>query len=843
MQPTLQPSMNLVTESPSEEMTTKPTDQPTTEPSRVPSQSPTKRPSRSPTKRPTRIPTRQPTKRPTRLPTRQPTYEPTAKPAPMPLQSTAVKLALGEEIGGSININENVAVYGDTAVVGTPSAKPERAAFIFMRVGAGGEWVQKAKLVDPDDDRSYTVFGGSVAIFKDSVIIGASQAGDKNNGDAHVFVRIGDTNDYYNFGESVAIFGDTAVIGSPGEHQGGSAHIFTRNEDAWSYGTKLVPPNRASLDNFGRSVGIYDNTVVVSRHGDGGGSAPIFIRNANGWVHQTKLQSPDDGSHFGRSVAIHGQSVVVGMIHDSGSAHIFSRVGDDWAHQAKLTAPFLGGFKFGISVGIHGDTVIVGAPVWHSNSPNGLEGTVPPPETDGPGSPWWDDGLERRLRRVNAEAASDYVWPAGRSLEGPSSAHVFVRNGLDWSYHTSLLDPDESDSDEFGEGVAIHSGTFIVGGERRTYAFAPRLTDAILQASAVQLDTSRAILAQDSTKNVAIYDSTAVVGAQTNDSEKGEVFVFVKFEANGKWLQQDVLKAPDGVDGEYFGRSVWIHADSIVVGAPYDDDNGEKSGSAYIFVRVGGQWKYQSKLLAPNGAAEDRFGWTVALHKDTVVIGAVGDFYNDSHGGYAHVFVRNGGDWMHQATLLAPDGSANDHFGYSVGIYEETIVIGANKDDDNGESSGSAYIFTRDGDDWTYRQKLHPPDGSEYQFFGGCLSGHNNLWEWAVGSAHIFTRRGDNWVYQAELLAPDGSADDYFGESVGLCGEDTVIVGANMDDANGNASGSAHVFIRNGNEWSHQAKLLAPDGAADEEFGRSAACHRGKFLVGSRSGKTYVFGQ
>ncbi|EJK54360.1 hypothetical protein THAOC_26021, partial [Thalassiosira oceanica] len=120
------------------------------------------------------------------------------------------------------------------------------------------------------------------------------------------------------------------------------------------------------------------------------------------------------------------------------------------------------------------------------------------------------------------------------------------------------------------------------------------------------------------------------------------------------------LLAPDGAAYDYFGRSAAISQDTIVVGADGDDDgdddNGISSGSAHIIVRNGEEWKHKAKLQAPDGAAGDRFGRSVAIYEDTIVVVAYDDD-NGDRSGSAHVFVRSGEDWMHQAKLLAPDGT------------------------------------------------------------------------------------------------------------------------------------------------------------------------------------------
>jgi FG-GAP repeat len=159
------------------------------------------------------------------------------------------------------------------------------------------------------------------------------------------------------------------------------------------------------------------------------------------------------------------------------------------------------------------------------------------------------------------------------------------------------------------------------------------------------------------------------------------------------------LLASDGAAEDRFGAGVAISGDTVVIGANCDDYNGLCSGSAYVFDRDEGgadNWGEVKKLLASDGAAEDRFGNFVAISGDTVVIGAGGDDDNGSDSGSAYVFERDQGgadNWGQVKKLTASDGAAEDIFAGSVAISGDTVVIGAKGDDDNGSDSGSAYIF------------------------------------------------------------------------------------------------------------------------------------------------------
>jgi hypothetical protein len=321
------------------------------------------------------------------------------------------------------------------------------------------------------------------------------------------------------------------------------------------------------------------------------------------------------------------------------------------------------------------------------------------------------------------------------------------------------------------------------------------------------------------------------------------------------------LLASDGNANDLFGNSVAIFGDTIVAGEPLDDDNGEKSGSAYIFHFDGTTWAEEAKLLASDGEAYDLFGYSVDIWGDTVVIGVYQDDDNGDGSGSAYVFQFDGSTWVQRAKLLASDGAENDRFGWSVAIYDDTVVIGAYQDDDNGDGSGSIYIFAPnevDANDWDQLFKLLASDGADYDAFGNSVDIYDDTvvigayWDddkgKESGSAYIFKFNGSNWTQEAKLIASsDGDTSDFFGDSVGISG-DTVAIGAYGYDDHGQNSGAAYIFRFDGSIWVKEARLLASDGAAYDYFGSSVSILDDIVVIGAvggnnpyDSGSAYVF--
>ena len=315
------------------------------------------------------------------------------------------------------------------------------------------------------------------------------------------------------------------------------------------------------------------------------------------------------------------------------------------------------------------------------------------------------------------------------------------------------------------------------------------------------------------------------------------------------WDERQKITVSDVASHDYFGRSVSMSGDYAIIGASTDDTNGTSSGSAYIFVRNGNTWTQQAKLTAADGAASDYFGHSVCISGDYAVIGAFGNDDAGNSSGSAYVFIRNGTTWSQQAKLTASDAQANDEFGRSVSISGDYLIIGAYRNSE----SGSAYVFTRSGTTWTQQTKLTASDAaagdcfgvsvaisSEYALIGAYDDGAY------VGSAYVFVRSGASWTQQAKLTASDAASNDYFGLSVSISGS-YAIVGAYGNDDAGSESGSAYVFLRNGTSWSQQAKLTASDAAAGDYFGNSVFISGDQAIVGAYgdgandSGSAYIY--
>lgn len=362
----------------------------------------------------------------------------------------------------------------------------------------------------------------------------------------------------------------------------------------------------------------------------------------------------------------------------------------------------------------------------------------------------------------------------------------------------------------------------------------------------------------------------AVVGLRYDDSpqaDRGSANVYRK-NAQGQWIFEAKLVASDGVTSDAFGYSVAIYADTIVVGAPFDDGTLADQGSAYIFKRnANGTWSQITKLVATDAATTDSFGASVAITNtglgsssfgDLVLVGTpLNDVGSLQDQGSVYVFKRNtSGTWAGegQIAVTGSDAGAFENFGWSVSAYGDRALIGAPFDTIAGaQYRGSAYMWRRSSTGvWTQEAKLVANDGAASDYFGYAVSLFGNQCIVGAptddfgtvadrGSAYVFQLSGTStWLQEAKLVASDGAALDNFGSFVAIQG-DIAICGAPNDDGTVDGSstsyadvGSAYFFKQTGGStWAQQARIAGSVGQTGRVFGNAVAVFGTTALIGA----------
>ena len=383
---------------------------------------------------------------------------------------------------------------------------------------------------------------------------------------------------------------------------------------------ELTPSTRASNDWFGISIAVSGNTVVVGDFDaniENYGAVYVYVKPASGWANMTqvaKLTSSDNGEGFGVSVAVSGNTIVVGAANTSnfsqsklnrpnsdlpaagpGAAYVFVKPVSGWkdmTETAKLTASDgQPGDAFGDSVSISGPMIAVGAFFAPDSSGNSFAG----------------------------------------------KAYVFVRPGSGWSGNlneTAMLTASDSQLLNYmGASIAI-SGTTVVAGsyghnnfQGTAYVFAEPAGGWHSMTQTAELTASDGKGSDDFGFSSSISGSTVVIGAVNAAVGKGAAYVFVKPSAGWSNMTQTAeLRAPNATQGDGFGQSASISGNLVVVGAPGANVGANQlQGAAYVFAKPSSGWKNSStatELTASDGAANDNLGVSAAISGSTIVAGA-----------------------------------------------------------------------------------------------------------------------------------------------------------------------------------------------------------------------------
>lgn len=330
---------------------------------------------------------------------------------------------------------------------------------------------------------------------------------------------------------------------------------------------------------------------------------------------------------------------------------------------------------------------------------------------------------------------------------------------------------------------------------------------------------------------------TLLVGADGNDdsgADSGSVYVFDRVPGEG-FSQSALLLPSNAGDGALVGSSLSLQGDRALLGGYRSDLVGAQGGAAWIFERdLSGQWSESATLSADDGMAGDFFGIATALAGDQALVGAIGHDSAGPAAGRLYVFERGlMGSWSQVDSIVASDTVAGHFFGSAIAVDGDRALVAAEDSDDNGPSSGSAYVFERDGmGNWTEQAKLVASNGASGDRFGHSVTlqgdtavvGAIFVGEPDVGAVYVFEKQpDDSWVETDILVAADAGPIDGFGRSVAMSGN-RIVVGADRDDDGGMDAGAVYLFAKDAvGAWYEAAKFTAASSWDWDWFGFSVA--------------------
>jgi len=762
--------------------------------------------------------------------------------------------ARGKLFGSSIAVDPGRVIVG--ARSDRENGSDAGAAYLFR--AEGKSWVVETKLLAEDGD-DFDQFGTAVDLDDTVAIVGASGDNDHGWGTGAAYPFRFDAGRWRQeaklgpdvplggeqFGSAVAIDGQIAVVGAPldGERGfgAGTAYVFRYDGKAWQQVAKLLPTDLFGGEQFGASVAIAGETILIGARSDddngfGSGSAYVFHLEGDQWVQQSKIL-PDDGgpfAFFGWSVALSGGRALVGAWLDdeqgsfAGAAYTFVQSQNGWIQEAKLTAE--GGDGAGV------------ADIWFGKSVS----------------------LDGGLAVIGSRRMMDKAIVTGL-------IHVFRFDGASWQ--PQIRDPVFSGVDDYrlDTVVAISGEIASVGG-----AWDESAGDKAGAARVLTVDTDRPDCNRNGLPDDCEIDADAdgIVAcdncpadpnpAQADDDEDD---VGNSCDNCGQQANRDQADGDEDGVGDACDNCPLIlnqnqaDTDEDSVGDACDpcplDAEDDADGDSFC-ADVDRCADFDDRKDADRDRMPDLCD-NCPLHPNRDQL----DCDLDSRGDACELAECSLGDptcddcntdgvpdkcdvrGRVTQELRVFDPVANQSLGSSVDIDGDVLVLGAETDPITSQFFGSAYVFRRDGLDWVQEAKLVPAEHYAHYRFGASVAADG---DWiAVGTPRgfdpndpiprpitgmvfMFQWRGDTWREVQKIRATDFEADDWFGRNVALSGN-RLVVGADLEDTAGNGAGAVYVFRYENGLWQQEAKLIPADAEAADRFGYGVAIDGDRLLA------------
>ena len=349
--------------------------------------------------------------------------------------------------------------------------------------------------------------------------------------------------------------------------------------------------------------------------------------------------------------------------------------------------------------------------------------------------------------------------------------------------------------------------------------------------------------------SISVSGDYAIVGAfaeNAGNTSAGAAYIFRRDGTT--WVEETRLVSPNPEFYGYFGHSVAIDGDYAIVGAYREDAGGVTgAGRAYIFHRSNGAWAQQATIAATGAREGLSFGYQVALSGEYALLGSIEEL-RGSAPATAYMFQRDGTSWSQVQTFTPPDGVNGEKFGASIALQNDYAIISAEEARiGNQYDAGAAYVYHLEGT-WIQQSKLSASDGMEGDKFGTSVALDNGYTiigargadpdGQSSGAAYVFRLNEEEWTEQAKLTASDLQAGDSFGEAVAIRG-DYAVVGAYWEDGGLENTGAAYAFRRSGTTWRETEKITLQENLEGDNFGSSVALEGENLFITTSTGLTH----
>lgn len=722
-------------------------------------------------------------------------------------------------------------------------------AIISFGSSFGQDWNQLGSGVPIPDLTLQDKYGYSISIDGNVAVIGSPENDDinVNAGKAFVYEKTEgqwqlvkelffDTSDpEVQFGRTVLVKGDLIFIGIPYLNGFGTTHVggvmvYKRGSEGWEFVNELKNDFPNSFDRLGFSLSIDNGLVAVGAPGsedvlENSGAVYLYDNVESETFPIKKIVAPETEAvqKFGISVALTATDLFVGDIRSNvnginqGAVFVYDLT--NYNVKAKLTTTN-NVFNFGSTLSATLSEVAVSS--WGANS--------------------------------NDSYGSVYIFskPTGDWTNATEDVKVIPANGTEYG--------------NYGSSIYLNDESLVVGSDGGIAVdfFDKPTTGWTNIEEPYTLKKNAFTYLQRFGFSFAVSGTNIIVGTYNWNlpgEYSGAAFVYEK--AGAAWsslTEKEILSgSSSSASGDKLGFSVDIDGQYAVAGAPYDDSFGESSGAAYVFKFNGNGWDRIAKLTPSDGTELDYFGWSVAISGNSIVVSALEAEPTNESGIYAtgkvYVFEKPTGEWTssHESTQITRiDNLHRGSFGYDVDIENDEIIV-SHFDGGSSDEIALVYIYLRTANAWEQKAKLFPIDNS-YRQFGADVVMKDNLVAISApisenfdGSVLIFQRPTSGWVNASQnaILRPsDAALFRSFGNSIDI-NENTVLVGGVH---NSSSAGAGYIFEKSG-EWkdaTEDAILLPQIKELNARYGTSVALGRDFAIVGSsqvysESGRALIF--
>jgi hypothetical protein len=691
------------------------------------------------------------------------------------------------------------------------------------------------------------------------------------------------------YGKSNTMEGNVAVIGAPQNDESnlnsGKVFIYEKIEGNWELVEELFSETSGQGEYFGTVVLLKDGFLFVSAPGldvnglEFAGGVLVYKKIDAAWTYLTTIIANDAHAYaqLGTSIAFNGNILAVGAAYsNSGEVYVFNDPASSFSQVTKIVLdPAEIPDRFGISVALNSTELFIGDSNCGQGSNQGAvfvydlvnfnrsAKLVSSPESN------FNFALSLSATETELAVGSPFITNADFSYgavflyEKPAGGWV---NGIEDVQLSPVLSDDYG---AYGQSVLLSDTSLIVGSDggialdfydkpedgwsptavkftireteltyvhRYAYSFATNGTD--LFVGAYNLNTP-----QESSGAVYTYKKTSILWSSIEPV---------------KILAEPTLSSSDS----FFGYDVDINGDYAVVGSPQDDGSGNDAGAAYVYKLTGSSWQRIAKLTASDGIPGDRFGSSVAISGEMIVVSAENADVNPNDGNYVtgrvYVFRKpSGNEWSdsHESEIIPRIDLKRGAFGHRVDVEGNLVAISHFREGSSDEI-GNVYLVEKNGSTWELRAKMSPSPNT-VRLFGNEICLADNLLTvsgvfvgYYPGTVLLYEKPVTGWVNatQSAILRPsDPIVIDNFGRSVAI-DNNTILIGASQVSPAG-FSGAAYIFEKSGDHWinaTETSKLLSEGEVAGSRFGSAVALSGnyaavGSSTVNSGNGKVLLF--